>query len=149
MSVTTASAALPLPRIAKLGSWTAQVVMAAILAQTLFFKLTYAPETRYIFAKIGGRPAATATALVELACVLLLLHPRTASFGAALAIGTMAGAIATHLFLIGVVVPDPATGRGDGGLLFGLALTVAVFGLVVLALRRSEWRPWLQRAFAR
>lgn len=139
---------MPLSRTAWLASWGAQLAMAAILAQTLFFKFTYAPETRIIFAKLGGRPAATLTGLLELACVVLLLHPRTPALGALLALGTMAGAIATHLLLVGIVIPDPDTGRGDGGLLFGLALTVSILAVVVLTLRRGDVTTVLRR-FAR
>jgi hypothetical protein len=132
-------------RVAIVASWACQLVAAAILAQTLFFKLTYAPETRIIFARLGGRPAATLAAVMELACVVLLLLPRTAILGALLSLGVIAGAIGTHVFVIGVQVVDPATGRGDGGLLFGLAVAVAVLSLVVLALRRQELVALLRR----
>jgi uncharacterized membrane protein YphA (DoxX/SURF4 family) len=127
----------------KVVPWAAQVVVALILAQTLFFKFTYAPETQVIFATRGGRPAATAVGVVELLCVILLLVPRTAAIGAALSLFVISGAIFTHLTSLGIQVVDPATGEGDGGLLFGLALTVAVGSLVVLAFR---WRklPFVQ-----
>lgn len=118
--------------------WGAQLGVAAILGQTLFFKFTYAPETQVIFADLGGRPAATAVGLVELVCVVLLLIPRTAGLGAALALGTIGGAIFTHLTTLGLVIVDPATGKGDGGLLFGLALAVAGGSLVVLWFRRRQ-----------
>src|SRR5512144_2642807 len=121
--------AAPLPRAARLAAWAAQLAMAGILAQTLYFKLTYAPETRFIFARLGGRPAATAAACVELLCAILLLVPRTSPAGALIALGTTGGAVLAHLFVIGIAVPDPATGRGDGGLLFGLALTVAILAV--------------------
>ena len=106
-------------------------------AQTLFFKFTYAPETQVIFGGRGGRPAATAVGLAELLCVILLLVPRTAAIGAALSLFVISGAIFTHLTSLGIQVVDPATGTGDGGLLFGLALTVALGSLVVLFFR---WR---------
>ena len=124
--------------------WAAQLVVAVILAQTLFFKFTYAPETRYIFESRGGRPAATLVGLVELVCVVLLLIPRTAAIGAALALAVIGGAIMTHLMSLGIEVKNPDTGEGDGGLLFGLALAVAVGSLVVLAFR---WRqlPFIDR----
>ena len=127
----------------KLIPWAAQVIVALILAQTLFFKFTYAPETEVIFADRGGRPAATALGVVELLCVILLLVPRTAAIGAALSLLVISGAIFTHLTSLGIQVVDPATGEGDGGLLFGLALVVAVGSLVVLAFR---WRqlPFVQ-----
>jgi uncharacterized membrane protein YphA (DoxX/SURF4 family) len=117
--------------------WAAQVIVALILAQTLFFKFTYAPETQAIFADRGGRPAATAVGVVELLCVLLLLIPRTAAMGAVTSLLVISGAIFTHLTSLGIQVVGPATGEGDGGLLFGLALTVALGALVVLFFR---WR---------
>jgi hypothetical protein len=122
---------------AALVPWLAQVLAAVILAQTLYFKFTYAPETRYIFGPIGGRPAATFVGLMELVCVVLLLIPRSAAVGAVLALGLMGGALMTHLTMIGIAVTNPDTGESDGGLLFGLALAVALCALVVLAFR---WR---------
>lgn len=119
-------------------AWAAQGVVAVVLAQTLFFKFTYAPETRVIFADRGGRPAATAVGIFELLCVVLLLVPRTAAVGALLALLVISGALVTHLTSLGIQVVDPATGQGDGGLLFGLALVVAVGSVVVLALRWRE-----------
>jgi uncharacterized membrane protein YphA (DoxX/SURF4 family) len=117
--------------------WSAQVLVALILAQTLFFKFTYAPETQVIFASRSGRPAATALGVVELLCVILLLVPRTAAIGAVLSLLVISGAIFTHLTSFGIQVVDPATGEGDGGLLFGLALAVAVGSQVIFAYR---WR---------
>jgi hypothetical protein len=124
-------------------SWVAQLGVAAILAQTLYFKFTYAPETQLIFADRGGRPAATAVGIVELVCVALLLIPRTAAVGAVLSLLVIGGALFTHLTSLGITVTDPATGESDGGLLFGLAVAVAVGSLVVLAIRRRQlpFRP--------
>jgi hypothetical protein len=102
-------------------SWVAQMGVAAILAQTLYFKFTYAPETQAIFADRGGRLAATAVGLAELLCVVLLLIPRAAAVGAALALLVIGGALFTHLTSLGIAVTDPATGESDGGLLFVLA----------------------------
>src|SRR5438034_8659835 len=77
--------------------WAAQVVVAVVLAQTLFFKFTYAPETHVIFANRGGRPAATVVGIAELLCVIFLLVPRTAAIGAALSLLVISGALFTHL----------------------------------------------------
>jgi Flp pilus assembly protein protease CpaA len=52
--------------------------------------------------------------------------------GALLALGVMGGAIVAHLTVLGIVVRD------DGGLLFGLALTVAVCSLTTLYLHRVQ-----------
>jgi hypothetical protein len=125
--------------------WAAQVAVALILAQTLYFKFTYAPETQVIFHDRGGRPAATLVGLVELACVVLLLVPRTAALGALLSLLVISGALFTHLTSLGVAVVDPATGESDGGLLFGLAVVVAVGSLVVLGFRWAEL-PFIRRS---
>jgi uncharacterized membrane protein YphA (DoxX/SURF4 family) len=126
--------------------WTAQVVVAVILAQTLFFKFTYAPETQVIFQDRGGRPAATAVGVIELVCVVLLLVPRTAAAGALLSLLTISGAIFTHLTSLGIEVVDPGTGERDGGLLFALALLVALGSAAILVFR---WRqlPLVSRVF--
>src|SRR5436190_13374724 len=100
-------------------SWVLRITAAIILLQTLFFKFTAAPESVYIFTKVGAEPwGRIGSGVVELIAAVLLQVPRTAWVGAAIAMGVMAGAIVSHLTILGVVVMN------DGGLLFGLALTV-------------------------
>ena len=114
-------------------SWIGQLASAGILAQTLFFKFTGAPESRYIFSALGIEPwGRIGTGVLELVAVILLLVPRTAALGALLAAGLMVGAIGAHLALLGIQV------QNDGGLLFGLAVVVLILALVVLALRYRE-----------
>src|SRR4051794_21448786 len=96
--------ACPRRRVSKIVPWVAQVGVAIILIQTLFFKFTYAPETQLIFAGRGGRPAATAVGVLELVCAILLLIPRTAAAGAALALFVISGALFTHLTSLGIEV---------------------------------------------
>jgi hypothetical protein len=127
--------------------WVAQVAVALILAQTLYFKFTYAPETQVIFHDRGGRLAATLVGLVELVCVVLLLVPRTAALGALLSLLVISGALFTHLSSLGIAVIDPATGESDGGLLFALAVVVAAGSLLVLVLRWQQL-PWMERFIA-
>jgi uncharacterized membrane protein YphA (DoxX/SURF4 family) len=117
-------------------SWVGQVIVAVILAQTLFFKFTNAPETQVIFEKLGGRPAAIGSGVMELVAVVLILVPRTAAWGALLAVGMMLGAIGSHLGVIGIKVPSPDGTSDDGGVLFGMALTVLAMALMVAFLRR-------------
>lgn len=137
-----------LTRAELIATWIAQLTVALILLQTLFFKFTYAPETQVIFKDIGGRPMATLVGIVELVCVVLLLIPRTAALGAILSLGTISGAIFTHLTSLGIEITDPATGKGDGGLLFALAVVVAVGSLVVLGCRRGQI-PFVHQIVAR
>jgi uncharacterized membrane protein YphA (DoxX/SURF4 family) len=110
-----------------------RLVAAAILAQTLFFKFTAAPESVAIFTTLGLEPwGRIASGVVELVAVVLLLAPRTVALGALLGAGVMAGAIASHLGPLGIEV------AGDGGLLFGLAVVVFAGCAVLLWRRRGE-----------
>ncbi len=114
-------------------SWACQLIAAAILGQTLFFKFTAAPESVYIFPTIGMEPwGRIGIGILEVVAVVLLLIPRTSAAGAVLAIGLMAGALFFHLTRLGIEV------QGDGGYLFKLSLIVTVAASIVLVLRRRE-----------
>lgn len=121
-------------------AWALQLAVAGVLLQTLFFKFTGADESVYIFSTVGqflnvpgvepwGR---IGSGIVELIASLLLLVPPTASLGAILTMGVMAGAIASHIFILGLQV------KGDGGLLFGLALAAFIGSAIVLVIRRTQ-----------
>ncbi|HXI21568.1 MAG TPA: DoxX family protein [Gemmatimonadales bacterium] len=125
--------AAELPRTAAVISWIAQVVAAVILLQTLFFKFTGAPESIYIFTRLGMEPwGRYGTGTMELIASIMLLIPATAGIGAVLALGIISGAIFFHLTRLGIVV------QNDGGLLFGLAVTVFLCSAVVVWLRREQ-----------
>ena len=118
---------------AVVASWVLQLVVAGILLQTLFFKFTGAPESVYIFSTLGAEPwGRIGSGVVELIAAILLLVPATTTIGAALALAVIIGAILSHLTVLGIEV------QGDGGLLFGLAITVFVASGVILLLRRGE-----------
>jgi putative oxidoreductase len=114
-------------------SWALQLLVAGVLLQTLFFKFTGAEESVYIFSTLGAEPwGRIGSGIVELVAALLLLTPALVPFGAALTIGVMAGAILSHLTVLGIDV------KGDGGLLFALALTSFLGSAIVLFVRRAE-----------
>ena len=120
----------------KIISWAARIIVAVILFQTLFFKFTGAEESKYIFSTLMG-PELEAygrigSGVVELIAVFLLLLPSTAWLGAVIALGTISGAIMSHLTKLGIVVKD------DGGTLFILAVVVFVLSLVILFIHRRE-----------
>lgn len=122
-----------MPRSSRITSIVLQILVAAILFQTLFFKFSGADESRYIFSTLGLEPFGRyASGVAELVAVVLLLVPRTVVFGALLALGVITGAIASHLTILGIEV------QGDRGLLFGLACTVFVGSVVILWLRRLQ-----------
>ena len=114
-------------------SWALRITAAVILLQTLFFKFTAAPESVYIFTKVGAEPwGRIGSGVVELIAAILILTPRFTWLGSLLAMGVMAGAILSHLTVLGIEV------QGDKGLLFALALIVLVCSTVNLLLRRTE-----------
>src|SRR5260370_22749082 len=113
-------------------SWVLRITAAIILLQTLFFKFTAAPESVYIFTKVGAEPwGRIGSGVVELIAAVLILTPRFTWLGSVLALGIMAGAILSHLTILGI------EGQGDKGLLFALAGIVFVSSAVNLVLHRN------------
>ena len=110
-----------------------RIAAALILLQTLFFKFTAAPESVYIFTKVGAEPwGRIGSGIVELIAAILLLTPRFVWAGAFLALGVMSGAILSHLTVLGIEV------QGDKGLLFFLAIAVFVTSSIALLLHRTQ-----------
>ena len=94
---------MPLSRALKIVDWILRIIVAVILLQTLFFKFTGAKESVYIFTTLGAEPwGRIGSGVVELIASILLLVPRTAVFGAILALGTICGAIFAHVTRLGI-----------------------------------------------
>ncbi|HEY8901298.1 MAG TPA: hypothetical protein VIM61_12875 [Chthoniobacterales bacterium] len=114
-------------------AWICRVVAAVILLQTLFFKFTAAPESVYIFTRVGLEPwGRIGSGVFELIAAVLLFVPGLTWLGAALALGVIGGAIMSHLTVLGIEV------QGDHGLLFGLALVVALCSAILLLIYRRS-----------
>ncbi|PYL27203.1 MAG: DoxX family protein [Verrucomicrobia bacterium] len=122
-----------LTKTQKIVVWICRIAAAVILLQTLFFKFTAAPESVYIFTKVGLEPyGRIGSGVAELIAAILILIPATTWLGASLAMAVMFGAIFSHLTVLGVQV------MGDGGLLFSLAFAVAICSAVLLFLQRRR-----------
>jgi len=114
-------------------SWICRLAAAYLLLQTLRFKFSGAAESVYIFSKVGIEPwGRIGTGIAELIASLLILIPKTTVYGAVMAAGIMAGALATHIFILGIEV------QGDGGLLFIYALLVFIASIVLIILNRKQ-----------
>ena len=142
-----AMATRPTARWLKALSWACRLIAAVILLQTLFFKFTAAPESVYIFTKLGQflnhyLPslsvdrvqvyARLGSGIMELFAAILLLVPRSVWAGAVLAMAATGGAIFSHLTFLGLVVMN------DGGLLFALALIVFGTSAIAIFMHRSQ-----------
>jgi uncharacterized membrane protein YphA (DoxX/SURF4 family) len=102
-------------------SWALRIIAAIILLQTLYFKFSGHEESVALFTKLGIEPwGRIGTGVMELIASLLLLIPATVFIGAFLGIGLMAGAIFSHLTILGI------ESNGDGGQLFIMAVVVLV-----------------------
>jgi uncharacterized membrane protein YphA (DoxX/SURF4 family) len=112
--------------------WIVRLTAAFILLQTLYFKFTGAEESVYIFSTLGIEPyGRIGSGIVELIAAILILIPRTTLIGALLGLGTMLGAIFSHLFILGIEV------KNDGGELFILAIiTFLCCSILVYANKR-------------
>jgi len=120
-------------KISVIIGWVTRIAAAIILLQTLFFKFTGAPESIYIFETVGMEPwGRYLTGVIELAASVLFFIPRKAWLGAFLALGVMAGAIISHVTVLGIEVQE------DGGTLFALALIVFFCSLVILYQHRAD-----------
>jgi uncharacterized membrane protein YphA (DoxX/SURF4 family) len=119
--------------LSTIGIWILRLVAAVILLQTLYFKFSAAPESIYIFSKLGMEPwGRIGTGILELIAGILLLIPVTTVLGAMLATGLMAGAIFFHITKLGISV------QGDGGQLFIYALVVFVSSIVLIIIYRND-----------
>ncbi len=119
-----------------------RIVIAVILVQTLFYKFTAHEDSVYIFEKAGlGDAGRIGSGIAELIAAILILIPRTIWLGAGLSLGIISGAIVTHLTKIGIEV------RGDGGLLFYMAVVVFILSLITLWIHRRDI-PFIGKKFS-
>jgi putative oxidoreductase len=122
-------------------SWICRIIVVVILLHTLFFQFIGEPESLYVFTKVDMEPwGRYGIGILELIASILLVSSCHCWLGALLALGVMAGAVFSRLIVLGLVVQD------DGGLLFGLAITVAICSLVTIVLHRRQI-PFVSKRF--
>ena len=113
--------------------WIVKLIAVVILVQTLYFKFTGAEESVYIFQTLGVEPLGRiGSGVVELIASILILIPRTTLLGALMAMGTMVGAIFSHIFVLGIIVKD------DGGTLFTLAIITLICCLILVYNQKNK-----------
>ena len=114
-------------------TWIIKLITVVILLQTLYFKFSGAEESIYIFTKLNIEPyGRIGSGIVELIASILILIPRTTIIGAILGLGTMFGAIFSHIFALGIVV------QNDGGTLFALAVVTFICCSLLIYQQRSK-----------
>ncbi len=114
-------------------SWVLQVLLAGLFLMAAVPKLTGDPMAAEMVAKLGlGTWAAYVIGATEAITAVLLLVPRTAAYGAILAVAVLAGAILAHLTALGI-----SLGEEDGGSMFAMAAVGLVLGGFLAWLRRQ------------
>jgi putative oxidoreductase len=114
-------------------TWVCRVVAAAIMLETLFFKFTSAPESVFIFRKMGLESWwRYGQGIWELIAAILLLSPRFGWAGGILTLSAMGAAIVSHLTILGIQI------QGDHGLLFAMAIATFTSGFIVTYIHRNQ-----------
>jgi hypothetical protein len=112
-----------------------KMLVTVIIGQTLFFKFSGAAESMYIFNQLGAEPyGRIGLGIVELISIVLIWFPKTVFYGIILIVGMMLGAIASHVFILGIEVQQ------DGGKLFLLALITLIADLGLLYFYRDAFK---------
>ena len=112
-----------------------KLIAAAIMLQTLYFKFGGAQESIDLFTKIAGDNEASmriGTGVIELIASILLFVPRKTWLGALLAVGTMSGAVFSHLTILGIEHDN------DGGILFASALVTLIASGILLLMNKQD-----------
>jgi putative oxidoreductase len=114
-------------------TWICSLVAAGIMIETVFFKFTAAPESVYIFSKMGTEPwMRWVQGIWELLASIGLLWPRLRWAGGILTTGAMLAAILSHMTWLGYSI------QGDAGLLFGMAIVTFTCGVTVMWTHRHH-----------
>jgi uncharacterized membrane protein YphA (DoxX/SURF4 family) len=89
-------------RIGLIALWAMQLALAGMFVLAGGSKLVGAPAMIALFDAIGvGQWFRYVTGLIEVGSAVTLLVPSIAPFGAMALVATMAGAVLTHLFIVG------------------------------------------------
>ncbi|MBK8846600.1 MAG: DoxX family protein [Bacteroidetes bacterium] len=120
--------------------WIPRLIASFILLQTLFFKFSGAEESIFIFSQLGAEPAGRiGSGVIELIAGILLLIPWFSGWGALIGAGTMAGALLSHLFVLGIEI------KNDGGQLFAYALITFICCCILILYHHKQVLFWMKR----
>ena len=109
-------------RVQNIGLWVVQLLLAIVFLGSGYAKLSGAPEMVQNFEVLGfGQWFRYLTGAIEVTAAIVLLMPRLAGIGALLLVGTMAGAVATHLF-------SPLGGSPAPALVLGILAAAVAWG---------------------
>jgi putative oxidoreductase len=111
---------MKMTRFKKAVTWSLQIILAMIFLTVGMAKISGVQSSVDLFQSVGmGQWLRYLVGMVEVACSVLLLFGPYASFGAGVLMIVMAGAVMSHLWLIGgSVAPAMALGLIAGCVLY-------------------------------
>src|SRR6476660_5648050 len=102
LATSTQSSSSSVAKIIKVLLWVLQIGAAGMFLMVGFLKLSGNPQLVGLFEAVGlGQWFRYLTGTLEVAGAILLLIPRMSGLGAFMLAGVMAGAVMTHLFIVG------------------------------------------------
>ena len=117
------------------------IAAALILVETLFYKFSAHPNSVALFTKLGIEPwGRILSGCIELLASILLLFRKISFHGALISLGTMLGAVLSHLGVLGISFNQ------DGGALFYRALFVLIASGIILVLRKDDIQQFIREA---
>lgn len=128
---------------AKYLSWGLRILAALILIQSLIYKFGGHPDSVMLFTTLGVEPIGRMSlGVIEFIVAILILIPKTTLLGAIAGVMIMIGALATHIFQIGIIF------NNDGGKLFGLAFVCFLACLGQVIIFKNQLISFIKRRYA-
>jgi len=119
--------------------WILKIALAGLYLMMAMPKFQGADLTIFIFSSLGVEPwGRYATGSIEIAVFLLVLIPATTIYGVLLSLGTIIGALLSHIFVLGFVVENASGSINDGGEIFMTALIILALTVINLYLHRKS-----------
>jgi len=107
------------------------VVPALILLLPVHYKLTANPDSVRLFEELGMEPVGRVlVGTIESICIILLMLPGVAIYGAILTLAVMTGALIAHATHLGWANPSPS--------MVVKALVAAACSMAIIYLRREQ-----------
>ena len=126
-----------------------KIIISIILLQTLYFKFTGQIESKYIFSKLMAEPYGRfATGIIELFASIFLFIPTLQFLGLGMILGSMFGALTSHIFVLGLAIKgnfEGQTVQDDHGILFTLLLVILFSSFVIISLNFYDFIEYIKK----